>query len=121
MDHPRRLEPRRDTEAVTASPFKFEGNLYRVDPSFSTQKVVVRYDPYDLSRIHLWRDGRRVASATTESLLHGRRRGRPTPKRTRGSQAAERYLENLVEAHDDRLARECNLTSFPETATKETN
>lgn len=98
---------------------KFEGNLYRVDPSFSTQKVVVRYDPYDLSRIHLWRDGHRVASATTESLLHGRRRGRPTPKRTRGSQAAERYLENLVEAHDDRLARECNLTSFPQTTTDE--
>jgi putative transposase len=93
---------------------KFEGNIYRVDPSFSGQKVVVRYDPYDLSLIHLWRDGRRVASATTEDLLHRRRPGRSVPKPTRGSQAAERYLDGLVEAHDARLARECNLTSFPD-------
>jgi transposase InsO family protein len=93
---------------------KFEGNIYRVDPSFSGQKVVVRYDPYNLALIHLWRDGRRVTSATTEDLLHRRRPGRSVPKPTRGSQAAERYLEGLVEAHDEKLARECNLTSFPD-------
>lgn len=94
---------------------KFEGNIYRVDPSFSGQKVVLRYDPYDLALIHLWRDGRRVASATTEDLLYRRRPGRSIPKPTRGSQAAERYLEGLVEAHNQKLARECNLTSFPDT------
>jgi transposase InsO family protein len=93
---------------------KFEGNIYRVDPSFSGQKVVLRYDPYNLALIHLWRDGRRVTSATTEDLLHRRRPGRSVPKPTRGSQAAERYLEGLVEAHDEKLARECNLTSFPD-------
>jgi len=93
---------------------KFEGNIYRVDPSFSGQKVVLRYDPYDLALIHIWRDGRRVTSATTEDLLHRRRPGRSVPKPTRGSQAAERYLEGLVEAHDEKLARECNLTSFPD-------
>lgn len=92
---------------------KFEGNKYYVDPSFSGQKVVIRYDPYDLSLIHLWRDGRRITSATTKDLLHRRRPGRSVPKPSRGSQASERYLESLVEALDERLARECNLTSFP--------
>ena len=92
---------------------KFEGNIYRVDPSFAGQKVVVRYNPYDLALIHLWRDGHRVASASTEDLLHRRRPGRSVPKPTRGSQASERYLEGLVEAHNEKLARECNLTSFP--------
>lgn len=103
-----------DTRTVSShGEIKFEGNIYRVDSSFAKQKVVIRYDPFDLLRIYIWRDGRRAATATTERLIHDRRRGRSTPERTRGSTAAQAYLENLVQAHDDRLARECNLTSFP--------
>lgn len=93
---------------------KFEGNLYRVDPSFSGQKVVVRYDPYDLSSVYLWKEGRRLTTATSERLKRRKRQGRSTPKRERNSTAAQRYLENLVNAHDERLSRELNLTSYPE-------
>jgi transposase InsO family protein len=112
-----------DTRTVSSiGEIKFGGNTYRVDSSFAKQKVVIRYDPFDLSRLYIWRDGRRVATATTERLIHERRRGKPTPQRTRGSAAAQAYLEKLVQAHDDRLDRECNLTSFPDTNTdKESN
>ncbi len=93
---------------------KFEGNIYRVDPSFSRSRVVVRYSPYDLTSIHIWKEGQRVATATTEQLVNRHRRGRSKPARTRDSSAARRYLENLAKAHEEHLAQELNQTSYPE-------
>lgn len=103
-----------DTRTVSShGEIKFGGNIYRVDSSFAKQKIVVRYDPFNLSFLYVWKDGQRVATATTERLVHGRRRGRATQARSRGSAAARNYLQNLVKSHDDRIDRECNLTSFP--------
>jgi transposase InsO family protein len=93
---------------------KFCGNRYRVDLSFAgRQKMVIRYDPADMSRVHLWQDGRRVATAAVEELLHRTRPGRPTTPRGR-SEAARLYLERLQQAHKERLARELNLTRYRE-------
>lgn len=100
---------------------KFEGNVYRVDPSFCGQKVVVRYDPYDLSVIHIWKSGERIASATTERLICKHRKGNSTPRRTRDSEIAREYLENMASAHAKREAEEFNQMSFPQIESKEKN
>ncbi|MCE7875167.1 hypothetical protein DYH09_33040 [bacterium CPR1] len=98
---------------------KFSGNVYRVDPTLAREKGVIRYDPYDLSRVFLWEKGQILATATTRELIHPRRPGKPLPARAQGSQAARRYLESLVEAHEERLARELNLIEYRQSNTKE--
>ncbi len=98
---------------------KFAGNIYRVDATRFQGRHVVRYDPFDLTKIHLWRDGQRVATATCERLVHRTRRGKSAPARTRDSEAAQRYLEDLVEAHDERLAQERNQIDYRNLSDKE--
>ena len=93
---------------------KFHSNIYRVDPSFSRRKVVVRYDPFDLSRLYIWQEGRKVATATPERLKRHRSAGRPMAPRTQDSDAARKYLESLADAHDQNRERELNLTSYPD-------
>lgn len=88
---------------------QFAGQDYHVDPSWSGRLVLVRYNPFDLSRIWLWQDGRKLCYATPETLLN------PTfprkPKATEGasSSASQRYLSSLEEAHQHKLERELNL------------
>ena len=91
---------------------KFAGNVYRVDATRFQGHQVLRFDPFDLSCIHLWRDGQRVATATCERLVHQHRRGTPPPRKTRNSDAAQRYLDDLVEAHHQRLELERNQIDY---------
>ena len=92
---------------------KFAGNVYRVDPSFAGRKMVIRYEPYDISRVYLWEGGRKVAVASPQHLLHQVRRGTAMAKRNRESTAASVYLEGLEAAHEKRLQQELNLTQYP--------
>lgn len=92
---------------------KFAGNLYFVDPSLVAKNQVIRYDPFDLARIYVWRDGRVAATATAERLIHQQRPGKPRPSHQRGAQTAQRYLDSLERAHHERLARERNQTPYP--------
>ena len=93
---------------------KLFGNIYWVDPTLANGKVVVRYDPGDLSRIHLWKDNRKLVTATPKELLHISRRGTPTKERTQQSEAAQRYLDDLERAMRQRLERELNLIDYRE-------
>jgi hypothetical protein len=92
---------------------KFAGNVYRVDPSYAGRKMVIRYEPYDISRVYLWEGGRKVTVATSHHLLHQVRRGTAMAKRNRESTAANAYLEGLEAAHEKRLQQELNLTQYP--------
>lgn len=91
---------------------KFGGNLYQVDPSLAGKNRVIRYDPFDLTRIFVWVDGRVAGTATADRLIHRQRAGKPRPAHTRGSEAAQRFLDSLESAHRDRLARERNQTPY---------
>ena len=87
--------------------------MYRVDLSFAGRaKVVLRYDPFDMSRIILWENGRKVAVATPERLVCVTRPGRPAPTRCQQSEAARRYLDELERAHRARLDQVLTLTLF---------
>ncbi len=91
---------------------RFEGNRYSVSLQFAGRnRAVLRYDPADLGRLYLWKDGRVVAVARPLELLHRVSRR----KRVRGeqpSEAARNYLNRLEQAHLDRLGREMNLTRY---------
>ena len=93
---------------------RFEGNVYSVGLEHAGQaRAVIRFDPNDLRRLFLWKDGRVVAVARAVDLLHRVSRR----KRTGGdqkSEAARNYLRRLEQAHLERLAREENLTRYRE-------
>lgn len=104
-----------DTRAISPlGEIKFTGNTYYVDPALATKKAIIRYDPNDLSRIYVWKDGQKVATASAHELLHQQRRGRSMPGHTRASRAALNYLDQLEQSHRQRLARELNLTEYRE-------
>ena len=91
---------------------RFEGNRYSVGLEHADQdKVVLRYDPGDLSRVFLWKDGRVVATARPLELVHRV----PRRSRVRGehrSEAARNYLRRLEQAQVERLGREMNLIRY---------
>ncbi len=62
----------RATRKVSGNGFiSLMGNSYSVDPAWSGQKLELRFDPFDLSRIDVYRDGRPVARAQIRKLSHG--------------------------------------------------
>ena len=75
-------EPRRKTFAEITEIFLWEetrkvdktgcisldGNTYEVDLELCGERVLLRYDPFDLSRIQVWHDGRQWAYATVIDL-----------------------------------------------------
>jgi putative transposase len=91
----------------------FAGQTYCVDPSLAHQPVIVRYDPFDIRRIFIWKDGRKLAEAGPETLLHRSKPRKPKPEESQRSEAAERYLKSLEQSHQERLEREMNLIELP--------
>ena len=77
-------------------------------------KKIVRYDPCDLSRIILWRDGRKLVEATASQLLHKTKPRKDLPVSKKSSDAAERFLQSLEKAQRDRIQREVNLIQLPD-------
>jgi putative transposase len=50
------------------------GNAYEVDAALASKTVALRYDPYDLSVIQVWHDGRRFPDAVPLKLRRSRHR-----------------------------------------------
>lgn len=93
---------------------RFEGNRYMVGLEHADQaKAVLRYDPGDMGRLFLWKDGRVLAVARATDLVHRVSRRRQAGGDQR-SEAARNYLRRLEQAQVDRLAREMNLTRYPD-------
>lgn len=92
----------------------FYKGQYFVDVTLAGQTVIVRYDPFDLSRIVIWRDGQKLTEATAAQLTYLRkpRRTVATPKKE--SDASERFLESLGKAQMERIQRELNLIELPD-------
>ena len=104
-----------DTRTISSQgKIEFAGQDYFVDPSLANQKVIIRYDPYDLSRIIVWRDGHKLTTATPETLLF---RSLPRKKKVvekKRSKLAQDYLDSIERAHQERLEREMNMIEMPE-------
>jgi putative transposase len=102
----------------TVSPqgrIEFSGNLYHADLSLANQKVVIRFDPFDLSRIIIWQDGRKLAEATPKELRYqSRPKKKVETQRKTSSGMSEQYLEALEKAQLERLNQELNLIQLPD-------
>jgi len=93
---------------------EFHKGHYFVDLSLANQKVIVRYDPCDLSRIILWRDGQKLVEATATQLVHKTKPRRDLPISKKYSDAAERFMQSLEKAQRERIQREVNLIQLPD-------
>lgn len=91
---------------------KFGGNLYQTDPSLACRKAVIRFDPHDLTRIFVWKDGRRVATASHLKLVHATIPGKPARGHCKASETARKLLEQYEQGHRQALAQEVNRTEY---------
>jgi transposase InsO family protein len=66
---------KKSLKADKTSQLSLEGNRYEVDPRLARRKVELRYDPFDLSTVQVWCDGRRFDDARPYDLVrqHDRR------------------------------------------------
>lgn len=62
-------EKRKVTKTATLS---LQGNRYQVDPALAGQTLELRFDPFDLAQVELYRDGQALGLATV--LEQGRQR-----------------------------------------------
>ncbi len=85
----------------TTGAIQLFSNTYYVDPALACHKVIVRYDPHDLSRIHIW-DNRRprkflYEATATPPLTRSRIEPRTPRDKPKPSDAALRRLKTLEE------------------------
>lgn len=59
--------------------FSLNGNTYEVDTGLARQRVLLRFDPYDLSQIQVWHEGQRRPDAVPMQLRRHRHKGVETP------------------------------------------
>lgn len=62
--------------------FSLHGNTYEVDAGLARQRVLLRFDPYDLSQIQVWHEEKRHADATPVQLRKHRHKGVEPPSGT---------------------------------------
>lgn len=91
----------------------FYKGRYFVDVTLAGQTVILRYDPFDLRRIVIWRDGQKLAEATATQLTYLRKPRRSIAAPKKESDASERFLESLEKAQLERMQRELNLIELP--------
>lgn len=103
----------------TTGEVKFLGNVYFADPTLAQTTVVVRYDPFDLAAVWLWRDGQPMQRLTAERLVtRFLRRGEKVVEQ-RHSAAARKFLNSLSDEHQRELAREMRMIRFSDLPTAE--
>ncbi len=80
-----------------------QGNRYEVDPRLAGRRVQLRYDPFDLSVIQVWYDGRRFDDARPCQLVrgHDQRVSPPAPNPVALPDTRLSYLELLLREHRD--------------------
>lgn len=87
--------------------FSLEGNIYEVDPVLAGKKVIVKYDPFDLTRIQVWFGGKQYADAKLLDLSKPHHPKVPKEDCLVNSPPTSglNYLELLKKAYDENLAK----------------
>lgn len=87
----------------------FAGQKYYVDPSLAGMQLIIRFDPYNLERIYLWQDGRKLCEASPETLINKTLVRQAKPTSNAHSDASERFLQSLERAQLRKRQQEVNL------------
>jgi len=86
--------------------FSLEGNTYEVEPILAGKKVTLKFDPYDLSVIQVWFEGKRYLDAKPLDLSKPRHPKVPLDQLTEVPPSSGlNYLELLKKSYDEELAK----------------
>ena len=100
-------------KVTTTGIIKHNHNEYHVDPILADRHVIVRYDPFDLSRIQIWTNDKIpsfLCEGTATALLVRSNLNPPPPAdRPKISAAAQRRLDRLEARLSDYLADNLDL------------
>lgn len=89
-----------------------EGNLYDVDAALRGKKVKLRYNPFDLSLIQVWKDDVRYGDAKTAELRSQRHSKLPEEPQDARDSVMTSYLERLQEEQAAKKRAQLGTTSF---------
>jgi putative transposase len=104
-------EKRTVTRTATLS---LQGNRYGVDPLLAGQQVDLRFDPFDLGEVEIWRDNHFVAQAQVQKLERSRHLALdriPSPSQETKPEQLD-FLAALRAEHQAQLAQELGRISF---------
>ncbi len=104
-------EKRTVTRTATLS---LQGNRYGVDPLLAGQQVDLRFDPFDLAEVEIWRDNHFVAQAQVQKLERARHLALdriPSPSQETKPEHLD-FLAALRAEHQAQLAQELGTISF---------
>lgn len=96
----------------TTGEVKLAGNLYYADPSLAGLTVMLRYDPFDLGQVWIWREGEPMRAITPTRLITRALKRPEKAVEQQQSRAARRYLQGLSDSYQQQLAREMHLIRF---------
>lgn len=105
----------REKRVVTrTATLSLQGNRYGVDPLLAGQQVELRFDPFDLSELEVWQNGRFIAQATVQKMERDRHLSldRILPPRTEVQKPHIDFLAALRAEHQAMLDGELAAISF---------
>jgi len=110
----------RYTRKVSSNGFdSLLGNSYSVDPTWSGQELELRLDPFDLSRIEVYRDRRPVARAHVRKLVKASLlKIEPLAPSPPTEPSGISFLDGLRQEHRQKLARELGPIPMHQAVTK---
>lgn len=91
--------------------FSLHGNRYEVDAALSGHRVLLRYDPYDLSQIQVWHEGRRFPDAAPLQLRRTHHHAVPAPAQPPSSDGRN-FLTLARKHHEAEKQRRLGQTSY---------
>ena len=106
-------EKRKVTRTATVS---LQDNHYSVDPLLAGQRVELRYDPFDLSEMEVWQEGRFLGRGLVQKL--GRQRHLALQRMVAPAQEVQAehvdFLAALRAEHEAQMREELGTISFAE-------
>jgi len=112
---------KKSLKADKTAQVSLEGNRYEVDPRLARRKVELRYDPFDLSTVQVWYDGRRFDDARPYDLVrqHDRRVRPPVQEEMALPSTGLSYLDLLLGKHETEARTALGRISFHRPQPKE--
>lgn len=90
-----------------------EGNTYDVDPFLRGKRIQIRYNPYNLSYVQVWKDGERFPDAKpAEFRNQSHSKVSQTEQDDTPSTPVSSYLEQIKKQQEEEKRRALGTTSF---------
>lgn len=100
------------------SVIELEGNTFDVDASLRGQRIQIRYNPFDLSTVQIWKDGERFPNANP-AVLKNQSHHKWLNDEDDGTPAGvSSFLEQLKKEQDEIKRKQLGTTSFAQLRTK---